>query len=287
MIERGITNNPGAVVRQSLRYLFIGAVALILFVPFILAFFGTFKTNAEITAWPPKILPAAWLWKNWVVTWNTNLGSGGTFPRWLFNTAFISIIVGVLQVFLSTLAGYAFARLRFRGKSFLFNYMLSSMMLPAVVLLVPKYVLLSKIHLVNTYWALILPAAVDAAGVFMMTQYLKSVPRELEEAAMVDGATYFRVFYSVVIPLSRPALLTLFIVKFQGMWNNFLDALLYLTSVSKWTLNVALMTFQQQYKAQWNLTLVGAMFNAIPILAIFFVFSRYYVESVSHSGLKG
>ena len=287
MIETATSTNPGAVVRQSFRYLFIGVVALVLFVPFILAFFGTFKTNAEITAWPPKILPAAWLWKNRTITWNTNLGNGGTFPRWLFNTAFISIVVGVLQVFLSTLAGYAFARLRFRGKSFLFNFMLSSMMLPAVVLLVPKYVLLSKIHLVNTYLALILPAAVDAAGVFMMTQYLKSVPRELEEAATVDGATYFRIFYSVVIPLSRPALLTLFIVKFQGMWNNFLDALLYLTSVSKWTLNVALMTFQQQYKAQWNLTLVGAMFNAIPILAIFFVFSRYYVESVSHSGLKG
>lgn len=277
----------GARARSAGRLVVLALIAVIMVFPFFLALMGTFKTNAEITAWPPQIFPGKWLFSNWAAAWQTDLGRGGTFPRWLFNTAFLSVVVGLLQIFLSSLAAYSFARLRFFGKKLIFNYMLTSMMLPGVVLLVPKYVLLAKLHLVNTYGALILPGAVDAFGVFMMTQYFRSIPRELEEACMIDGATYFRIFYTIVLPLSQPALLTLFIIKFQGMWNNFLDALLYLTSVDKWTLNVALMTFQQQYKAQWNLTLVGAMFNAIPVLVIFFFFSKYYVEGVSFSGLKG
>ncbi len=264
----------------------LAVISLVFLLPFVLAFLGTFKTNAEITAWPPRILPAHWLWQNWVTTWDTDLGRGGTFPRWLFNTAFLSLSVGLLQVILASAAGYAFARLRFRGKALIFNYLLATMMLPGVVLLVPKYVLLSRLHLVNTFLAIILPGAVDAAGIFMMTQYFRSIPHELEEACLIDGAGYTRIFSTIILPLSRPALLTLFILKFQGIWNNFLDCLLYLTNVSTWTLNVALMTFQQNYKAQWNLTLVGAMFNATPILLIFFFFSRYYVEGLSHSGLK-
>ncbi len=270
----------------SIKYFILSAIAITLFFPFILAFFGTFKSNAEITLWPPKILPSKWLWENWLITWKTDLGRGGTFPRWLFNTAFLSIIIATLQVVFCSLAGYAFARLRFRGKEIIFTFMISSMMLPGVVTLVPKYVMMAKLKLINTYWSLILPGAVEAFGIFLLTQYFKSIPHELEEACMIDGASYFRIYRTVVLPLSRPALLTLYILKFQAMWNNFLDPLLYLNRVNMWTLTVALMTFQQQYKAQWNLTLVGAMFNAIPVLVIFFFFSRYYIEGVSYSGLK-
>jgi ABC-type glycerol-3-phosphate transport system permease component len=275
-----------ASLHRAVRYAILAAISIVFVVPFALAFLGTFKTNAEITAWPPSILPAQWLYHNWVTTWNTDLGRGGTFPRWLFNTAFLSLSVALCQVLFSSAAGYAFARLRFRGKEVIFAYLMATMMLPGVVLLVPKYVLMSRLHLVNTFWAIIIPGAVDAASIFMMTQYFKSIPHELEESCMMDGASFVRIFSTIIIPLSQPAILTLFILRFQGIWNNFLDCLLYLTSVSTWTLNVALMTFQQQYKAEWNLTLVGAMFNAIPILVIFFVFSRYYVEGVSYSGLK-
>ncbi len=268
------------------RYLLLTLISLLLFFPFLLAFFGTLKSNAEITAWPPRILPSHWLWINWLKTWETDLGRGGTFPRWIFNTAFLSIIIASLQVAFCSMAAYAFARLKFRGKELIFTFMISSMMLPGVVTLVPKYVMMAKLKLINTYWSLILPGAVEAFGIFLLTQYFKSIPHELEEACMIDGANYFKIYKTVVLPLSRPALLTLYILKFQATWNNFLDPLLYLNRVNMWTLNVALMTFQQQYKAQWNLTLVGAMFNAIPILLIFFFFSKYYIEGVAFSGLK-
>ena len=275
------------IVRIVIKYIILVIISIILFTPFILAFLGTVKSNAEIISWPPKILPDNWLWGNWVKTWNTDLGKGGTFPRWLSNTAFLSIITAILQILFCSMGAYSFARLRFRGKNIIFTFLLSSMMLPGIITLVPKYVMMSKLHLINTFWALILSGSVEAFGIFLLTQYFKSIPHELEEACMVDGASFFEIYKTVILPLSKPALLTLFILKFQAMWNNFLDPLLYLTSVKMWTLNVALMMFQYQYRTDWNLTLVGAMFNAFPILALFFFFSKYYMEGVSFSGLKG
>jgi len=120
-----------------------------------------------------------------------------------------------------------------------------------------------------------------------LTQFLKVVPIELEEAAHIGGASLFRIYKDVVLPLARPALLTVFLLSFQSMWNNFIAPLLYLNTADMWMLNVALSVFQQQYKAQWNLTLVAAMFNAIPVLILFAIFSRYYIEGISYSGLKG
>jgi ABC-type glycerol-3-phosphate transport system permease component len=146
---------------------------------------------------------------------------------------------------------------------------------------------MTKLQLINTYWSLILPGIVGAGSIFMLTQFFKSIPNELEEAAVIDGATHTQIFRMIILPLSRPIILTVLILQFQGMWNAFLTPLLYLNSPDKYVLNVALSIFQQQYKTQWNLTLVGAMFNAIPVLIIFFIFSRYYLEGVAYTGIKG
>lgn len=212
---------------------------------------------------------------------------GATFVRWLLNTAILSIGIAIFQIFFCSMAAYAFARLRFPGKDAIFGFMLASMMIPGVVTLVPSYVLMAKIKLVNTPWALVLPGIVGAFGIFLLTQFFKAIPVELEEAALIDGASRFQIYYQVILPLARPALLTLFILQFQGMWNAFLGPLLYLNTPDMYPLNVALTMFQQQYRYAWNLTLVGAMVNAAPILVLFFVFSKYYIEGVSYAGLKG
>jgi ABC-type glycerol-3-phosphate transport system permease component len=274
-------------IRRTVLYGILVLLGLLSLTPFILAFLGTFKTDAEIIAYPPTLLPEKWLWQNWVKTWNTDLGEGATFPRWLFNTAVIAIGSAALQVVFCSMAGYAFARLDFPGKNIVFSFMLASMMIPGAVTLIPAYVLMTKVGFVNTYWSLLVPGAVSAGSIFLLTQFLKSVPRELEEAALVDGASRFRIYKDVVLPLARPALLTVFILQFQGMWNAFMAPLLYLNTPRMWVLNVALTVFQQQYKAQWNLTLVAAMFNAIPVLILFALFSRYYIEGISYAGLKG
>ncbi len=212
---------------------------------------------------------------------------GATFVRWVLNTAILSLGTAIFQAIFCSMAAYAFARLRFPGRDAIFSFMLASMMIPGAVTLVPSYVLMAKIKLVNTPWALVLPGIVSAFGIFLLTQFFKSIPVELEEAALIDGASRFQIYYQVVLPLARPALLTLFILQFQGMWNAFLGPLLYLNTPDMYTLNIALMMFQQQYRYAWNVTLVGAMINAAPILVLFFIFSKYYIEGVSYAGLKG
>ncbi len=272
---------------RGLRYLLLLFIGLVMVLPFILAFLGSFKTDAEITRYPPNLLPQKWLWQNWVTTWQTDIGQGGTFPRWLFNTAFLSVSLAFLRVIFCSLAAYSFSRLQFPGRDLVFTFMLGTLMIPDAVKLIPAYVLMTKLRLINTFWSLLLPGLIDAGSIFVLTQFFKSIPRDLEEAAFIDGASYLQSLRTVILPLARPALLTVFILQFQGSWNDFLKPLLYLNSPDKYVLNVALSIFQQQYKAQWNLTLVGAMFNAIPILILFFIFSRYYIQGVAYAGVKG
>ena len=274
-------------VSVFLRYLLLCVIGLILFMPFILAALGTFKTNAEIIRFPPTFFPAEWQVENWTRVWNTDIGNGGTFPRWLFNTAFLSVTVATLQVIFCSMAAYAFSRLEFPGRDAVFAFMLATLMIPGAVTLIPAYVLMTKLRLINTFWALILPGAVGAGSIFLLTQFFKSIPKDLEEAAFIDGASHAQIYRDVILPLTRPALLTVFILQFQAMWNAFLPPLLYLNSPDKYVLNVALSIFRQQFSAQWNLTLVGAMFNAIPVLILFFIFSKYYIEGVAYTGIKG
>ncbi len=269
------------------RYLLLIVIGIVLFMPFILATLGSFKTDTEIIAYPPTFLPAHWLVENWAKVWNTDLGQGGTFPRWLFNTAFLSVAVAILEVIFCAMAASAFARMKFPGQNSIFKFMLATMMIPSAVTLIPAYVLMTKLHLINTYWSLILQFMVSQSGIFVLTQFFRSIPKDLEEAAFIDGASHGQIFRDVILPLARPALLTVLILQFQGMWNKFLEPLLYLNSPDKYVLNVALSIFQQQFKAQWNLTLVGAMVNAIPVLVIFFIFSRYFIQGVAYTGVKG
>jgi len=191
------------------------------------------------------------------------------------------------QVFFCSLAAYAFARMRFPGKNFIFSFMLATMAIPAYVTLIPGYVFYARLGWINTYLPLIIPSLVVPFGIFMLTQFFKSIPHELEEAAYIDGASRFRTYWSVALPLSRPALLTLAIIQFQGSWNDFLKPLLYLRDAKLMTLTVGLGYFQTQFAVEWNKILVGSMFNAIPILVIFFIFNKYYMEGASYSGLAG
>jgi ABC-type glycerol-3-phosphate transport system permease component len=273
--------------------------------PFILSFLGTFKTQAEITAFPPSMFPEKWIVANWSRAWNVEIATRGgvwpgwmlpflpsalenkIFPRWLFNSLWLALVKDALQVFCSALGGYAFARMNFPGKSFLFALMIATMAIPAWITLIPGYVFYARLGWVNTYLPLIIPQIAPAFGIFLMTQFMKSIPRELEEAAYIDGASRFRVFRSIALPLARPALITLAILQFQGVWNDFLGPLLYLRSPEKMTLTVGLAFFRSQYATDWGAILVGSMFNAIPILIIFFIFNKYYVSGASYSGLAG
>lgn len=277
-------------VKAALRYLVIIFLTIILLGPLILAFLGSFKTASEVLAWPPTFWPKTWNLNSYIDVWN-NVKENGTgaslLPRWIFNSVFLATVHVILQLFFCSLAAFAFARLRFRGRDPIFAFMLATTMIPGMVLLIPRYLIVNKFGWVDTYWAMIVPFAVTPFGIFLLTQFLKSIPRDLEEAAMIDGASIFTTFWRVVLPLAKPALATLAILEFQGMWNNFQDALVFLNSLSMNTIPLGLSYLKGEFAVNYNQILAGSMFNTIPVLVIFAIFSRYIIEGVTYSGVKG
>ena len=271
------------------RYTLLTLLALIAFAPFILSFLGTFKTNAELAAFPPAILPKEWRLDNWLRVWDFTLPTvpGRVLPRWLFNSAWLALVNVLLRLFFCSLAAYAFARMRFPGRNLIFGIVIASMALPAEITLIPGYVFYARINWINTYWPLIIPDIAVPFGIFMLTQFFRSIPKELEEAAYMDGASRFRTYWSIALPLSRPALLTLAILQFQGAWNDYTKPLLFLQKPDLMTLTIGMAFFRFQYTNDLSAILVGAMFNAIPMLILFFIFSKYYMEGASYSGLAG
>jgi multiple sugar transport system permease protein len=233
----------------------------------------------------------------------TVIQSFNLFPRWILNSTIISVTTTVLRVVFCSMAGYAFARIEFPAKKFLFNALLVSMMMPGVVTLIPKFLLVGPgfikggIHLgslviptgfslIDKLGGVILPSFVDAFGVFMMTQFYKSFPKELEEAAIIDGTSRWGLFFRIVLPVSQTQLLTLGLLAFQGLWNEFMFPLLVLRSPQNFTLPIGLQWFRGEYYTLYSTVLAGSLFNTIPILILFFAFQRYFMQSIATTGSK-
>ncbi len=210
--------------------------------------------------------------------------------RWLYNTAGFAISVTIARLAFDSLAGYALARIKFVGNRVLFFMILGTMMVPPVVLLIPRFIILKELSMLNTYQGLIIPLSVDAFGIFLMKQFFESIPTEIEEAALVDGANRFVLFWRVVLPMATPALTALAIFSFQGTWNDFLMPLLILSGNSKlWTLPLGMAFLRGAYgeTLRWHAFLAGSVLTTLPLALIFFYFQRYFVEGISYSGLKG
>ena len=233
----------------------------------------------------------------------TVIQSFNLFPRWILNSTIISVTTTLLRVLFCSMAGYAFARIEFPAKKFLFNALLISMMMPGVVTLIPKFLLVGPgfikggIHLgslviptgfsmIDKLGGVILPSFVDAFGVFMMTQYYKSFPKELEEAAIIDGTSRWGLFFRIVLPVSQTQLLTLGLLAFQGLWNEFMFPLIVLRSPENFTLPIGLQWFKGEYYTLYSTVLAGSLFNTIPILILFFAFQRYFMQSIATTGSK-
>jgi ABC-type glycerol-3-phosphate transport system permease component len=276
-------------IGATIRYTLLTVLSLIAFMPFILSFFGTFKTGVEITAFPPSILPQRWDFTNWtrVLSFTVQPMTVPSIPVWTFNSAWLAVVNVVTQLFFCALAAYAFARIRFPGRDIIFSVMIATMTIPTVVTLIPGYVFFARLGWINTYWPLIVPKLVVPFGIFMLAQFFKSIPKDLEEAAFMDGLGRFGTFWNIALPLSRPALITLAILQFQGSWNEFTGPFLYLQEVGLKTLTAGMAFFRQQFIVDFSAMLVGAMLNAVPVLILFFIFNKYYTESGSYSGLAG
>ncbi len=216
------------------------------------------------------------------------LGTPEEFPilRWFGNSLLVSGATALLVVTVDALAAYGLARLNLPGKRWVFALIVATLMVPGQVLLTPVYLMLSRLGWLDTYQALIVPAGAGAFGVFMLHQFFQAIPRDIEEAAMIDGCSRLRIFLQIVLPLSRPALATLGIFTFVGSWNDFLGPLIFLDSAEKYTLPVGVAIFQSSYYTEYGLTLAAGVICTLPILLVFLAFQRHIIEGIAMSGLK-
>lgn len=238
-----------------------------------------FKAPAEV--FQPGLLPKAPNWDNFLYVLTEV-----PFIRYLLNTVLVSGVVTVVALWFHSMAGYALARLRFPGRETIFILIFSTFLVSLPVIIVPLFILVRSMGMLNTYWGMIVPAIFNAFGIFLLRQYYLSLPRELEEAAVIDGAGYWRIYWSVILPLSRPILASLAILFFLANWNAFLWPLTVAGDDKLWVVQVGISNFKSQYSASWNYIMAASTIVAAPMLVLFVIFQRQIMESIKTSGLK-
>jgi len=256
--------------------------ALIMIVPFIWMVSTSLKDQQQLFAWPPNWIPNPFVWSNYTEVVNRiNFGLYG------LNTLKITAFVTLGRLILCSMAGYAFARMKFPGKDFLFILTLATMMISSQITIIPNFIIMRYLKLVDTHFGVILPQLADGFSIFLMRQFFLTFPYELEDAAKLDGCNPFMFYIRILIPNSKPILATLAVMTFQGVWNDFLWPLVMLTSPDKRTLAVGLSYLVGQYTTRWDLQMAGSVLTVLPILVLFFMLQKYFVQSIKMTGLKG
>ncbi len=262
---------------RALTYLVLVTIAVLYIYPFLIELGTAFKTNPDAVSHSANPIP-----HNWVVAAFTELSDQG-FPHWFENSVYLAVSVTIGRLTFDSMAGYALARIRFRGRRALFAAFVAMLGVPGIVLLIPRFLVLLQLGIYNTYPGVIIPLITDAAGVFIMKQFFESIPESLEEAARIDGAGVIRIYWSIMLPMARPALMTLAILSFQGSWNDFPDVLVAENSPSLDTLTtgVARLVSGQLGAAatEYPLKMAAALLMTLPVAIIFFTFQRYIVRT--------
>lgn len=262
-------------------YLFLFILVMLTIFPFIWMFVTALKSSREVFQWPIVLLPSNPQWGNFAEAWSRQ-----PFTRFLQNTIFITIGTTALTLFTSSTAGFAFAKYEFWGKRVLFILILMLLMLPPQVTLIPTYLMVRNLGLVNTYFGLMIPGITSVFGVFLIRQYLQSIPNELLDAARIDGSSDWTIYVHIILPLLKPALAVLAIFTFTGSWNSFLWPLIIADSSSMYTLQVGIAFFSGQTGTEYQLMMAVAVVSMLPVVLMYLLFQRYFVASVALSGLN-
>ncbi|MCY9691406.1 carbohydrate ABC transporter permease [Paenibacillus alginolyticus] len=270
-------------IRKTIAYLFLIIGSFVMAIPFLWMLSTSLKEQGVVFDMPPKWIPEHFEWSNYVfVLTEANVLKG------FMNTMLVISLPCVIGLFTSALAANAFARLSFPAKNVLFMMLLATMMIPGVVTMIPTFILYKNIGWVDSWMPLIIPGMFGAAAaVFFLRQFFMTIPMELEDAAKMDGLNPFQIFIQIMLPLSKPALVTQGIFGFLAGYNDFLGPLIYINSPEKFTLQLVLASFQGFYNAQWTYIMAGAVLALIPTILLFFFAQRYFVEGITMTGMKG
>lgn len=270
-------------VKSLLMYGLLGAIALIMLLPLLWLVSTAFKGSTEnLFQFPPQFLPEFPTFGNFVKVWQTN-----PFGRYFFNSTLIAVVTVVLNLVLCSLAAYPLARLNFRGREILFSLIVSTILIPFQIVMIPLYILTVQLGLTNSYIGAIFPSIASAFGIFLMRQAFQTVPKELEEAARMDGCTELGIWWHIMIPSVRPALVTLAIFVFIGSWSDFLWPLLILDRPEYYTLPLGVARLAGSFSLDWRLIAAGSVISIVPVILFFVAAQRYIVPSETGSGVKG
>jgi multiple sugar transport system permease protein len=281
---------------RILRYITLTVLGIIFVAPFAYFVTASLQPLSKMFRYPPQWIPTDITLENFTGFFT----SGRDIGRWVFNSFFVATTVTVLQLFFSSLIAYTFAKRTFPGRDFLFYLSLATLMLPAEVLLIPNYLIFKSMPLfggnditgqgghgwLDSYWVLILPNIASPFTIFLLRQYMRSIPDSLIDAARVDGAGHFKIYWKIVLPLSRPALAALAIFTFQFFWDDFYGPLIYISTPELFTLPLGLGLFAVQNRTVWNLVVAGSVVATIPMIIMFAIFQKQFVRGIALSGLK-
>ena len=254
--------------------------AIVTIFPFLWALLASLHSRSDIAS--GDILFSSYTLSNYIKV----ITDDPLFVRWIINTLLIAIVGTVLNVLFNTMAGYSISRINFRGNRLFLSFILIVLVIPGQVLMIPNYLIIKEMGLLNTYTSLILPATVSATYIYMMSQFFINFPTEVEEAAYIDGLNRVQIFFKIAMPLAKPAIATQALFIFIGFWNSFQGALLYIQSPEKYTLQLGLQSFQNANDSQWNMIMAGAMIATVPIVILYLSLNKYFMEGAKFGGGK-
>lgn len=256
--------------------------AVVLLIPLAWMLSTSLKDLGAVLLMPPQWVPDVPRWSNFAEVFQTT-----PFARYAINTLIITSLSVVGKIFSCSLVAYSFARLRWRGRNILFIIMLATLMLPNQVTLIPQFVMFRNLGWIDTFLPLVIPHWLGGPFLtFLLRQYFMTIPRELDDAARIDGASYFGIYWRIILPLSKPAMAAVAIFMFNASWNDFLGPLIYLHSPEKYTLAMGLRAFQDQYVTQWNLLMAASLMTMMPVVVIFFIAQKYFIQGIVFTGIK-
>lgn len=268
--------------KKVISYTLLIAGSIFMLLPFVWTFTSSLKSPEQVFIFPPQWIPDPVQWSNYA-----KAAAKVPLIRFAFNSLFISTTLMIIQVFTSALAAYAFARLRFKGRDLLFMLYLGTMMVPWQVTIIPRFLVVRNLHLIDTYLGMMMPMFIYVLGTFIMRQYFLTLPYELEDAARIDGCSRIQTFWHIILPLSKPALATVAIFSFKNTWNEFIWPLVTLNTTEKYPIQVGLAFFRGMIYTEWELLLAGTVIAMLPLIVIFFIGQRYFVRGISLTGMGG